>query len=133
MEEAMKSLILSAVLGLSTLGPFAATAPDAHAAPRDRAWNRGYDGGYYGRGYYGGGYYGRGYRSGYYGGGYYYPSYDSGTSYYYPSTTTTQSYYYAPESASRYQYYWKNGWHMCYDNVTGQYWYESNGFWYLWQ
>lgn len=118
----MKSLILSTVMGLATLGLFLGTPGDAQAQRRDRVSARrgNYDGGYYGRGYYGRGWGGYGYDGGYYGSSY-------------APATTTQSYYY-PASTDRYSYYWSNGWHMCYDNVTGQYWYQgSSGTWYLWQ
>lgn len=124
----MRSLLFSAVVGMATLGLFVGTADEAQARPRDRAEvqsTRGRDN-YYGGGYYGRGYYGRGYYGGYYGPSYY------GSSYYYPATTT-QSYYYPPGDASRYQYYWSNGWYICYDRTTGEYWYQSNGKWYVWQ
>src|SRR5579871_3211925 len=96
-EETMKSLLLSAVFGLATLGLFLGTTDEAQAQ-RGRRGGDGWGRGYYGGGYYGGGYYGRGWRSGYYGG--YYPGYYS-SSYYYPDTTT-QSYYYSPDSTGRY-------------------------------
>jgi hypothetical protein len=120
MEEMMRSLILSAVSGLSTLGLYVGTVGDAQAQRRGRDSDGG-RGGFVGRGYYGRGYYGRGYYGGYYGSSDYYPS-------------TSQSYYYPPGDTSRYTYYWSNGWYICYDNVSGQYWYRgSDGSWYVWQ
>jgi hypothetical protein len=114
----MKSLLLSAVLGLATLGLFVGTAGEAQAQRRGRDGDsdrRGYSGrpGYYG--------YNRGYSgSRYYGG-------------YYSRPSTYQSYYYGPGDADRYSYYWSNGWYICYDRVTGDYWYQgSSGSWYRW-
>jgi hypothetical protein len=84
-----------------------------------------YDGRYYDNRYYDGRYYDNRYYDGrYYGSRYYYPS-----SYYYPART---SYYYGP-SASRYYYYWTNGWYVCQDRYTGDYWYRSGGSWYRWR
>lgn len=143
----MRSLILSAVLGVATLVSFFGSTSEAQA----QRWGRGGGWGvsvgpvgvYSGTGYYGG--YGRSYYgSPYYGNSYYYsqPYYSSdyGTSYYYSTPSTTTSYYSAPSTTtysndSRYQYYWSNGWYMCYDRTTGEYWYQdpNSKYWYRWR
>lgn len=92
-----------------------------------RYYGNGYNRGWYGNSYYGNNYYGNRYY-----GGYNYPS----TSYYYPSTTysypaTRSSYYYEP-SSDRYEYYMSNGWQVCRDRFTNEYWYKKDGYWYRW-
>jgi len=93
-----------------------------------RNYGYGYNRGWYGNSYYGNSYYGNRYY-----GGYDYPS----TSYYYPSTTytypaTRSSYYYEPSSSDRYEYYMSNGWQVCRDRFTNEYWYKKDGYWYRW-
>jgi hypothetical protein len=128
----MRSILLSAVLGMATLTAFFGTASTAEA---QRWRGRGYydrdywDGRYYGSDYYSRPYY----RSYYYGRPYY------GTSYYYSTPSTSVSYYYGPNTTysddSRYHYYWSNGWYICYDRQTGDYWYQdpNTRYWYRWR
>lgn len=135
----MKSFMLSALTGLAVCVAVLATDSQAQAQRRgggasvgvyvgpSRNYGAGYNRGWYGNSYYGNSYYGnRSY------GGYNYPS----TSYYYPSTTysypATRSSYYAPPSADRYEYYTSNGWQICRDRYTNEYWYKSGGSWYRW-
>ena len=126
----MRSLLLSAVLALSSLGLLLADTPSVEAQWRARG--RGSVGVYVAPsgtyGYTRGGYYGGYYRPRYYS-GYYYPRY-----YTYPSYSSS---YYSDSgsySGSQYDYYWSNGWYICYDRSTGEYWYQdpSSGTWYLW-
>lgn len=129
----MRSFLLSAVMSLAVLGSVLMTDSTAQAQRRGRGGAAGvYVGprgsGYYnGRGYSNGRYYGNRYYGnryyGYYGNGYY-------DTYYTPSYRS--SYYYEPSSADRYWYYTSNGWQICKDRYTGEYWYLSNGTWYRW-
>src|SRR5713226_7726569 len=99
----MRSLLLSAVLGLSSLSLFLADIPSAQAQPRSRG--RGSVGGYVAPS----GSYNRS-RGGYSRGYYYYPRYYS-----YPSYSSSYYYDSSDYSSSRYTYYWTNGWYICYD------------------
>jgi len=125
----MRSLFLSIVLGLSSLSLMLADTPSAQAQPRGRV--RGSVGVYVtpsGGNSYGWDGYNRGYYPRYYS-RYYYPRYY----YSYPSYS---SYYYGSSdySTSQYSYYWSNGWYICYDRYSGDYWYQdpSSGYWYRW-
>jgi len=127
----MRSVIASLLLGLCTLVPILATDAEAQAQ-RGRYGGGGYRGGYYGRsyapynyGYYG--YYPRSYNYGYYNSGYVYPR----TYSYYEAPVYESPVYVAP-ATSRYDYYWSNGWYICYDRVSGQYWYSESGSWVPW-
>jgi hypothetical protein len=141
----MRSILFSAVMGVAVLGSMLMTPSTADAQYRRGGYsagvyvgprgtgaysgrnygyygNRYYDGRYYGTRYYDGRYYGDRYYSRYYGDRYY-------DSYSYPSSRT--SYYYGP-SSDRYYYYTSNGWRICRDRYTDDYWYLSGGYWYRW-
>ena len=103
----MRSLILSAVLGLGSLGLF--LGPAAPKADAQWGW-RGWRSGFYYPTY---SYYGPGYYSPYYGYPTYYGSYYPTYSYTYPTyTVPTYSYYYATPAYSTYYatpYYYTYG------------------------
>ncbi len=122
----MKSLVLSVIVGLGTLGGVLTSAAPAQAGPL--LWflvaRRVVNGPPYVYRYEEPGY------------GYFYGPYPApppapsavpapSTA---PTTTPnlqTWSANYGPGETGRYQYYTSNGWQMCYDRDTGEYWYQD--------
>jgi hypothetical protein len=104
----MKSLLLSAVLGLSTLGTFLGTAAPAQGGPL--IWFLVARRVIYGPPY---------------AGGVYVPA----PGYVYTDGPVVGPVYYtsdvAPSEMGRYQYYWSNGFFMSFDRETGERWYRD--------
>jgi hypothetical protein len=119
----MKALLLSALTSLAIVGSVLMTDSPAQA---QRGRRGGYGVGVYvspSRGV--GVYYGPRYSN-------YGRPYD-GSRYYYGNRYYDGRYrrdYYAPRNYD--YYYTSNGWRICHDRYTGDYWYHDKGYWYRW-